>query len=55
MKLLDLLKGRRTYICALLGGLVVALKLLGKLDAATSDTLLALLGFGGLAALRAAK
>lgn len=49
-----MLSGYKTYICALLGGLVVAAHLLGYIDATTANTLIALLGFGGLAALRAA-
>jgi len=48
------LTGKRTYICAVLGGLVVALRILELIDGPTAEALLGLLGFGGLAALRAA-
>lgn len=50
-----LLKGRKTYICATLGAVVVFLQLLEIIDAQTANTLLTLLGFGGLAALHAKK
>ena len=52
--LLNFLKGKKTFICAALGGVVVALKLAGVLDGQTMETLLALLGFGAAASLRAA-
>lgn len=54
MKLLQILKGKKTLICAALGGLVVALKLAGVVDDSLASTLLELMGFGGLAALRLA-
>ena len=52
-KYFSLLKGRRTYIVAVLLGLVVIAESLGYLDAETAFTLKGLLGAGGLAALRA--
>ena len=53
MIFLKSLNGKRTYILAALGGLVVALTLAGVIPQETSDLLLAALGFGGLSALRA--
>lgn len=55
MKLLVWLEGKKTYISAVCGAVVVFLKLTNVLDEQTSNTLLALFGFGGLAALRAKK
>ena len=52
-KYFSLLKGRRTYIVAVLLGLVVIAESLGYLDAEMAFTLKGLLGAGGLAALRA--
>lgn len=54
-KLFTLLEGKKTYICAVTGSLIVLLKLLNVLDDAIANTLLGLLGFGGLAALHAKK
>ena len=53
-KLLKLLKGKKTFLCAIGGGVVVTLKLLSLLDDPTASTLLTLLGFGAAAALRSA-
>lgn len=47
--------GRKTYIVAALGGIVVIANFLGYLDSSTANLLLGILGFGGIAALRAAK
>ncbi len=47
------LKGKKTYILATLGALVVFVKFLGWIDEATANTLLGLLGFGAFATLRA--
>jgi len=47
--------GYRTYIFAAAGAAVVFCLLMGWVDNETADMLLAVLGFGGLAALRAAK
>lgn len=52
---LAVLEGKRTYIVAGLGAIVVGLWLANIIDNNMADKLLALLGFGGLAALRAAK
>lgn len=52
MKLLQWLDGKKTYIAALLGGLVTVLQLLGYIEMDLYMTLMSLLGFGGLAALR---
>lgn len=49
------LQGYRTYVCAVAGAVVVSAFFAGTLDAQTAEMLLALLGFGGMAALRAAR
>lgn len=54
-KILTFLKGKRTYICAIAGAIVVFLQFINIIDSHVATTLLALLGFGGMAALRAAK
>lgn len=51
---MSFLKGYRTYICAFLIGLATVAHVLGYLDATSYNTLIGLLGAGGLAALRAA-
>lgn len=51
----SMLKGKRTYFCALAIGLITVLKTLGYVDETTYTTLLSLFGAGGLAALRASK
>lgn len=48
------LKGYRTYIFAALGAATVGAFFLGLVDQATANMLLGLLGFGGMASLRAA-
>ncbi len=48
----DLLKGKKTYITAILVAVITGVQYLGLIDAATYTTLLGLLGAGGLAALR---
>lgn len=50
-----MLEGYKTYICSALGALIVGGFFMGWVDQGTANMLLALLGFGGLAALRAAK
>lgn len=55
MKLSTWLEGKRTYIAALAGAIVVFLNLVDVIDQQTANVLLSLFGFGGLAALRAAK
>jgi hypothetical protein len=49
---MSFLKGKKTYILAVLGAGVVGAYFLGFLDMTTANMLLGLLGFGGLAALR---
>ena len=49
-----MLSGKKTYLVAALGVVVVGAYLLGGITEATCDTLLGLLGIGGLATLRAA-
>jgi len=49
------LQGKKTYICAVLAACVVGAYFLSFIDLGTANMLLALLGFGGLASLRAAK
>lgn len=55
MKLLEYLRGKKTYILSGLGVVVVALWALGVIDQDTADKLLVALGFGSVAALRASK
>jgi uncharacterized membrane protein len=52
---MDFLKGKKTYIIALLIGLLSAAKALGYVDEGTFQTVMALLTGGGLAALRHAN
>lgn len=49
------LQGKKTYVMALGGAIVVFLKIANLIDDTTYQTLLGLFGLGGLAALRAAK
>lgn len=48
------LEGKKTYICAFLIGIVVVAAQLGYIDANMRDTLLGILGAGGLVAMRSA-
>lgn len=52
---MNMLSGYRTYIFAALGAVTVGAFFLGFIDQATANMLLGLFGFGGIAALRAAK
>jgi hypothetical protein len=54
-KLIEFLKGKKSYLCAIGLGLVVAAEALGYITKETADSLKALLGAGAIAALRAAK
>lgn len=54
-KVKDFLKGKKTFLIASAAGLVVALKLSGVVDEETANTVLTLLGFGGLATLKAGQ
>lgn len=54
MNVLKLLSGKKTYILAGGGIVVVAGYMLGLLDKDTADTALAALGFGSVATLRVA-
>ena len=47
------LKGKKSYIISIIGGILCALNLAGILPSEWIEKLLPLLGFGGLAALRA--
>jgi hypothetical protein len=47
------LQGKKTYLCAGAGGVVIVLYFVGALEKSTADALLAACGFGSLAALRA--
>ena len=49
----EMLKGKKTYALAFLGALLTFAHLMGWLDMGAYNQLMALLGFGGLAALRA--
>ena len=53
MKFFDFLKGKRTYIFAGLGAIVVFCYWMTWIDYIIAEQLVAMLGFGGLAALRA--
>ena len=55
INIIEWLRGKKSYIFAALGALAVFAKLVGLIDEATMNTLLALLGFGGLAALKAGQ
>ena len=54
-KIDKLLSGRKTYLAAYAGSAVLVSVYFGWLDAELGNQVLALLGFAGLAALRAAK
>lgn len=47
------LRGKKTYLCAGAGGVVIVPYFVGVLEKSTADALLAACGFGSLAALRA--
>ena len=53
--IIEELRGKKTYVIAIIAGLVTVMKMLGNIDDATYTTLMGLLGAGGLATLRAAK
>lgn len=53
MKLIEFLKGKKTYIVAFLIALVVFAQQLGWINAELATVLFGLLGAGGLATLRA--
>ena len=55
MKLLSLLEGKKTHLCALGIALVAAARYLGLLGDAEATLLFGLLGGGGISALRVAK
>ncbi len=50
---LEFLKGKKTYVLAVAGAVVMGLWMAGVLDQEAADALLAMLGFGSIAALRA--
>lgn len=51
----EFLKGKKTYLLAAAGAVVAVLAWSGVIDFETANKILAILGFGGLAALRASK
>jgi len=53
MKIIEFLKGKKTYILAICGGIVMALWYAGIIEDKARDMLLGLLGFGGMATMRA--
>jgi len=55
LNIIEYLRGKKTYIFAALGAIVVFAKLIGWIDDVTMNVLLGLLGFGGLAALKAGQ
>lgn len=50
--MISFLKGKRTYITAALGGIVLVAQLLGYIPAELADKLYILLGFTGMVTLR---
>jgi len=50
----EYLSGKKTYILAILGGVAMAIYLLGWIDKAVLEIIFGILGFGGLATLRSA-
>lgn len=52
--IIELLKGKKTYIVAGIAGLLMALNLLGYISQDTLKTLLELCGVGGLVTVRSA-
>lgn len=55
MNILKKLEGKRSYICAIAGGLTFIASRLGFIDPEMENQIYVLLGFGAVAALRAAK
>ena len=51
---MDYLKGKKTYILAVVALITIAGNLLGYIDADTANVLLTVFGFGGLITLRSA-
>lgn len=51
--LLNALKGKKTYLVALIAAVVVALHSVGYIDSDIANTLLSFLGLSGLVTLRA--
>lgn len=49
---MNFLKGRKTYIIAIFGGIATAVHLLGYIDGETYGVIMGALGAGGLATLR---
>lgn len=54
-KVVEFLQGKRTYICAGAGAILQGLVFAGVATQEQVNPLLVMLGFGGVAALRAAK
>lgn len=54
MDIVSFLSGKKTYICAVLVGIVTVASYLGWIDQGTSNILYGLLGAGSIAAMRAA-
>lgn len=54
-RILKFLEGKRTFILCALGGITVALRLGNVISDETAKSLMELLGFGSVAALRASK
>lgn len=54
-KVIEYLKGKKTYFIALAMGVITAVEFLGWIDSATAGTLYMILGAGGLASLRASN
>jgi hypothetical protein len=51
--MIDLLKGKRTYLLVVAAFAVIAGYLFGWIDQTTADVILPILGFGSVASLRA--
>lgn len=52
--LISLLSGKKTYLLAIVAAVIQGLVMVGKIDQDTANSLLALLGIGGVATVRAA-
>lgn len=52
--LISLLSGKKTYLVAIAAAVIQGLVLAGKMDQETANAILAFLGIGGVATMRAA-
>jgi hypothetical protein len=52
MKIIETLKGKKTYILAVIGGIVFTLQILGIIDNEVASQILTFLGLGSIATIR---